>query len=64
LYINARVDALGFRSLLIVDEPTYGVDSENLPQLASHIGKASRQISQMILVNHYSICEEEASRAL
>jgi len=53
----ARVDALGFRSLLIVNDPTYGVDSENLQQLASHIGEASIQISQMILVTHHSVCE-------
>ena len=60
----ALLDSLGFRSLLILDEPTYGVDSENLPQLASHIGEASRQLSQMILVTHYNICEEEASNII
>lgn len=60
----ALLDALSFRSLLILDEPTYGVDSENLPQLASHIGEASRQLSQMILVTHYNICEEEASNII
>jgi len=60
----ALLDALGIRSLLILDEPTYGVDSENLPQLASHIGEASRQLSQMILVTHYDICEEEASNII
>ncbi|MBS7623624.1 AAA family ATPase [Candidatus Bathyarchaeota archaeon] len=58
------LDAVGFRSLLILDEPTYGVDSENLPQLASYIGQASRQLSQMILVTHHSICEEEASNII
>ncbi|MEM3003767.1 MAG: AAA family ATPase [Candidatus Bathyarchaeia archaeon] len=58
------LDALGFRSLLILDEPTYGVDSDNLPQLASYIGQASRQLSQMILVSHHSICEEEASNII
>jgi len=60
----ALLDALGFRSLLILDEPTYGVDTENLPQLASHIGEASRQLSQMILVTHHNICEEEASNII
>ena len=60
----ALLDALGFRSLLILDEPTYGVDSENLPQLASYIGEASRKLSQMILVTHYNICEEEASNII
>ncbi len=60
----ALLDALGFRSLLILDEPTYGVDAENLPQLASHIGEASRQLSQMILVTHHNICDEEASNII
>ena len=57
----ALLDALGFRSLLILDEPTYGVDSENLPQLASYISEASKTLSQTILVTHHNICEEEAS---
>ena len=56
----ALLEALGFRLLLILDEPTYGIDSENLPQLASYISEASRQISQTILVTHHDICEEEA----
>jgi exonuclease SbcC len=60
----ALLDSLGFHSLLILDEPTYGVDSDNLPQLASQIGEASRQLSQMILVTHYNICEEEASNII
>jgi exonuclease SbcC len=60
----ALLDALSLNSLLILDEPTYGVDSENLPQVASYIGEASRQLSQMILVTHYNICEEEASNII
>ena len=60
----ALLDVLGFRHLLILDEPTYGVDSENLPQLASYIGEASRQLSQMILVTHHDICMEEASNII
>lgn len=60
----ALLDALGFRSLLILDEPTYGVDSENIPQLASHMGEMSRLLSQMVLVTHYTICEEEASNII
>jgi len=60
----ALLDVLGFRSLLILDEPTYGVDSDNLPQLASYMGEASRQLSQMILVTHHNICEEEASNII
>jgi exonuclease SbcC len=60
----ALLEILGFRSLLILDEPTYGVDSENLPQLASQLGEASRQLSQMILVTHHDICQEEASNII
>jgi len=60
----ALLDALGLNSLLILDEPTYGIDSENLPQVASYIGEASKQLSQMILVTHYDICEEEASNII
>ncbi|MGC8961938.1 MAG: hypothetical protein ACP5K1_05810, partial [Candidatus Bathyarchaeia archaeon] len=60
----ALLDVLGFRHLLILDEPTYGVDSENLPQLAGYIGEASRQLSQMILVTHHDICVEEASNII
>jgi len=60
----ALLDALNLNSLLILDEPTYGVDSENLPQVASYIGEASKQLSQMILVTHYNICEEEASNII
>jgi DNA repair exonuclease SbcCD ATPase subunit len=60
----ALLEILGFRSLLIFDEPTYRVDSENLPQLASQLGEASRQLSQMILVTHHDICQEEASNII
>lgn len=60
----ALLDALRLNSLLILDEPTYGVDSENLPQVANYIGEASKQLSQMILVTHHNICEEEASNII
>ena len=58
------LDALGFKSLLILDEPTYGVDSDNLPQLLSHIGEASKLVSQVILVTHHGLGEEEASNII
>ncbi|MCX8182920.1 MAG: AAA family ATPase [Crenarchaeota archaeon] len=60
----ALLHVLSLNSLLILDEPTYGVDSENLPQVASYIGEASKQLSQMILVTHHNICEEEASNII
>jgi len=60
----ALLDSLNLRSLLILDEPTYGVDSQNLPQIANYIGGVSKYISQMILVTHHNICEEEASNII
>ncbi|MBO3799934.1 MAG: AAA family ATPase [Candidatus Brockarchaeota archaeon] len=60
----ALLDSLNLRSILILDEPTYGVDSQNLPQIANYIGEVSKYISQMILVTHHSICEEEASNII
>jgi ABC-type molybdenum transport system ATPase subunit/photorepair protein PhrA len=50
--------------LLILDEPTYGVDDENLPQLASQLGEASKQLSQTIIVTHHGICEEDTTNIL
>jgi DNA repair exonuclease SbcCD ATPase subunit len=46
----ALLEELGFRNLLILDEPTYGVDSENLPQLAGCIEDISKNLAQTILV--------------
>lgn len=60
----AILDSLNLRSILILDEPTYGVDSQNLPQIANYIGEVSKHISQMILVTHHNICEEEASNII
>ncbi len=60
----ALLEVLGYRSLLILDEPTYGVDSENIPQLLSQIAEASRRVSQVILVTHYGIGEEEAANII
>jgi len=60
----ALLDSLNLRSLLILDEPTYGVDSQNLPQIANYMGGVSKHISQTILVTHHNICEEEASNII
>jgi DNA repair exonuclease SbcCD ATPase subunit len=60
----ALLHELGFRSLLILDEPTYGVDDQNLPQLASQLAQASKQLSQTIIVTHQGICEEDATNIL
>jgi len=60
----ALLHELDFRSLLILDEPTYGVDDQNLPQLASQLVQASKQLSQTIIVTHQGICEEDATNIL
>jgi DNA repair exonuclease SbcCD ATPase subunit len=60
----ALLQELNFRSLLILDEPTYGVDDENLPQLANQLGLAAKQLSQTIIVTHHGICEEDATNML
>ncbi len=60
----ALLGVLGHKQMLILDEPTCGVDSENIPQLLGHITEASRNVSQVILVTHYGIGEEEASNII
>jgi DNA repair exonuclease SbcCD ATPase subunit len=60
----ALLETLRFRCLLILDEPTYGVDADNLPQVAEYLGETSRLLSQTILVTHHDICEEEAANII
>jgi DNA repair exonuclease SbcCD ATPase subunit len=57
----ALLNVLNQRSLMILDEPTYGVDSENLPQLMSYFSEVAKKIDQTILVTHYGLGEEEAA---
>jgi ABC-type multidrug transport system ATPase subunit len=49
---------------MILDEPTYGVDSENLPQLMSYFSEAAKKIGQTILVTHHGLGEEEAANII
>jgi len=60
----ALLNVLNQRSLMILDEPTYGVDSENLPQLMSYFPEAAKKIDQIILVTHYGLGEEEAANII
>lgn len=60
----AMLKILGGGTLLILDEPTYGVDSDNIPQLLSHIAEAAKKVSQVILVTHYGLGEEEAANII
>lgn len=55
---------LNRRSLIILDEPTYGVDSENLPQLMNYFSEAAKKLEQTILVTHYGLGEEEAANII
>ena len=48
-----------FPHLLILDEPTDAVDSENVPQLIEYIAKSSNEIGQVLLVTHHGQGEEE-----
>ncbi len=50
---------MGFPHLLILDEPTDAVDSENIPQLLEYIARSSREIGQVLLVTHHGHGEEE-----
>jgi exonuclease SbcC len=56
----ALLHVLNQRNLLILDEPTYGVDSENLPQLMSYFSEVAKKLEQTVLVTHYGLGEEEA----
>ena len=48
-----------FPYLLILDEPTDAVDSENVPHLLEYIARGSREIGQVLLVTHHGQGEEE-----
>ena len=60
----AMLQVLNYRHLLIMDEPTYGVDEENLPQLLSHIARLSKEVGQVILVTHHSLGVEDADNII
>jgi len=55
----ALLRVMGFPHLLILDEPTDAVDSENIPQLLEYIARGSREIGQILLVTHHGHGEEE-----
>ncbi|MEM1587626.1 MAG: SMC family ATPase [Candidatus Bathyarchaeia archaeon] len=60
----AMLKILGEGALLILDEPTYGVDSDNIPQLLNHISEAAKKLSQIILVTHHGLGQEEAANII
>lgn len=55
----AIMRVMGFSHLLILDEPTDAVDSENIPSLLEYISKSTSEIGQIILVTHHGYGEEE-----
>ena len=60
----AIAEATGGSRILILDEPTYGVDSQNLPQFMENLAKAAEKMDQMILVTHHGLGEEYASNII
>jgi exonuclease SbcC len=55
----ALLRVMGFPHLLILDEPTDAVDSENVPQLLEYIALSSQELGQVLLVTHHGQGEEE-----
>lgn len=60
----ALMDVTRCKNLLLLDEPTDGVDSANMPQLAAYLGELSKFIDQIIMVTHFNICEESAANII
>ncbi|MGD2142624.1 MAG: hypothetical protein PVH79_04000 [Candidatus Bathyarchaeota archaeon] len=55
----ALLRVMGFPHLLILDEPTDAVDSQNIPQLLEYVAKSGRELGQVLLVTHHGYGEEE-----
>ncbi len=55
---------INFRHLMILDEPTYGVDQENLQLLLSHLSSLGRYMKQTIIVTHHGYGLEEADNII
>ncbi|RLI28713.1 hypothetical protein DRO58_01575 [Candidatus Bathyarchaeota archaeon] len=60
----AILEAVRGSKILILDEPTYGVDSENLPQLIESLARTVENVGQVILVTHHGLGEEYASNII
>jgi DNA repair exonuclease SbcCD ATPase subunit len=55
----ALLRVMEFPHLLILDEPTDAVDSENVPQLLDYIARTSEEIGQVLLVTHHGYGDEQ-----
>ncbi|MEM0078690.1 MAG: AAA family ATPase [Nitrososphaerota archaeon] len=60
----AILEYIGFRNLIILDEPTYGVDQENLEILLNYFSKLKKYMKQVILVTHHGYGVEEADNII
>jgi DNA repair exonuclease SbcCD ATPase subunit len=60
----ALMDVTKCKSLLLLDEPTDGIDNQNMPQLAGYLAELSKFIDQIIMVTHFNICEESADNLI
>ncbi len=60
----ALLKSLRIPYLLILDEPTDGVDEENIPTLLDYIAKTAKEIDQIILVTHHGYGEEEKTNQI
>ena len=60
----AIIHHLGVRSLIILDEPTYGVDEENLQTLLNQLSRIARYVDQAIIITHHGRGIEEASNII
>lgn len=55
----ALLRVMEFPHMLILDEPTDAVDSENVPQLLDYIARTSEEIGQVLLVTHHGYGDEQ-----
>jgi len=55
---------INFRHLMILDEPTYGVDQENLQLLLNHLSSLGQYMRQTIIVTHHGYGLEEADNII
>ena len=55
----ALLRVMNFPHMLILDEPTDAVDSENVPQLLDYVSKTSTEIGQVLLVTHHGYGDEQ-----
>ncbi|MCS7126625.1 MAG: AAA family ATPase [Aigarchaeota archaeon] len=55
---------IGFKHLIILDEPTYGVDQENLQLLLEYLTELRKYVKQAIIVTHYGYALEEADNII